>query len=240
MSVESISLSNAVTSLQTFLARSTADSPDAVREKAVAADYPYPELAAQVFKFLQSKKVEVQKATQEEVSEAFLALLLDKDAVEALGAGRTQNPWQAVRAALRNTGSALGASLLDVYNTVRQRGLGYTPTIMELAGEMASLFAAFAAAGKSGEPAMRAFCQGRGVESWQVTLACMYLRRRGKAAGVPTDHDLEEMFADKKLVAALDKEHPDGPWDVYRAQGEALRMLRHFGESLIALADGVA
>jgi hypothetical protein len=239
--IDSISLQNAVVSLQNFLteqaAQTSAASLETVRQAAVASEYPYPELAAQVFKFLQTKRVKLSDVTTEEVSDAFMTLLLDQEAVEALGAGKAQNPWQAVRLALRNTGQAIGQSLIDVYNTVRELGMGYTPTVLELSAELSALLKQLAATGKDGEAALRALGNKVGTEAWKIALLAALLRRRKKAGGDITDEELEEIFADKKLIAALEKETPEGPWDVYRAQGEALRMLRQFGQGLIELAD---
>lgn len=239
------SLRSAVTSLQQFLsdtAQQGVTSPDVIRQQAVAAQFPYPELAAQIFKFLQGKRVSFGAGLSlEDISDAFLALLMDPDAVEALGAGKAKNPWLKVRNVLRNTGAQLGTSLIDVYNTVRATGLGYTPTILELAEILGGLFAELAEEDKRYDrkkggdlTALQKMARSRGLTPWQIALAALWMRRRKKDLP-PTDADLEELFADREALEELMQS--DGPWDIYVTQSEALRTLRHFGECLVELAE---
>lgn len=236
------SLRSAVDSLRDFIAESSAKgatTPSQVRQHAAQASFPYPELAAQVFKFLKQSPTHGarlgEQLTQDDISDAFLALLMDADAVEALGAGKTKNPWLNVRQVLRNTGANLGASLLEVYHVVRQTGLGYTPTILDLASLLKGLFSVAHQQGITGADALRQLAAQQGLAPWQIALALVWMRRRKKGDAVPTDADLEEIFADPTLMAEL--QQTAGPWEVYTSQGEALRTLRHFGESLEALAD---
>ena len=234
-------LHSAVSGLQQVLTDSAnqgASTADAVRRQAEAAHYPYPELAAKVFQFLQGRRDAPRLGLSlEEISEAFMSLLLDGDALEALGKGpKSRDAWLNVRKALRSTGHNFGTSLLDVYNEVRKTGLGYTPTLFELAGAMRSLFTDLAGTGKSTLDAMKELAEQRGFFAWQIALAAAWMKRR-KDLAPPTDADLEDMLADAALLAELKK--VEGPWDIYAAQGEVLSMLRHFGESLVSLADEV-
>ena len=230
-------------SLQGFLNETTQkgpQTPDSIRQQAISTDFPYPELAAQVFKFLQSSKQTNLKSglSSDSISDAFVALLLDPAAVEALGAGKGKDVWMNVRQALQSTGAKIGMSLTEVYQTCRTTGLGYTPTILDLASEMRSLFGALSAQGQAGnESQLTQLAQNRGLFAWQIQLAIMWMRRSKKAGALPTDADLEEIFTDESLLREL--QEVDGPWEIYANQGEALALLRHFGQSLLDLADAV-
>jgi len=241
------SLHSAVASLQKFLNQSAdagAKTPEGVRQQAKDTSFPYPELAAQVFSFLQTNKTSVEKGlNQEDISEAFMALLLDSSALEALGAGKAKNPWRAVRDLIQRTGQNLGTSMLEVYSVVRKTGLGYTPTILEMSAQISGMLAALAK-GEVPEgqfPQMLAqMAAEQGIPGWVVALIVVWKRRKkGWQVGddPPTDEELEELLSDPELFKELKAESPDGPWDVYKAQAEQLRMLRHFGHSLIALSD---
>lgn len=233
-------LRSAVTSLQQVLNESAArgaTTEQAVRQQAAELDFPYPELAGQVFKFLQSKpNVALDKGlSADDISDAFMTLLLDAESVEALGAGRAKNPWLQVRAVLRQTGLHMGTSLIEIYNTVRQTGLGYAPTILELASSLGGLFAQLGAEGD--RAALAALGESLGFSAWQMALAAAWMKRRKKAGDLPTDADLEEIFADQSSMKELTE--IDGPWEVYTAQAETLRTLRYFGQSLEDLAEAV-
>jgi hypothetical protein len=170
---------------------------------------------------------------------------MDEEAVEALGGRKAQNPWRAVREVLRNTGKNVGASLTELYAVVRESGLGYTPTILELAAELEALLqqAALTGGQELGEAVdiLKGRARERGVASWKVALACIWLRHRKRRGltidELPTDADLEELLGDPEILDELAKQEPDGPWDIYSAQSEALRTLRHFGQSLVLLAE---
>lgn len=237
-------LHSAVAGLQQVLTDSAAQgasTADAIRRQAEAAQYPYPELAAQVFQFLQGRRETPRLGLSlEEISEAFMSLLMDGDALEMLGRGpKSRDAWVNVRNVLRNTGFNFGTSLLDVYHEVRKTGLGYTPTLFQLANAFKQLFADVAAAiaaGRPGPQALAELAEQQGLYAWQIALASAWMKRR-KDLSPPTDADLEEMLADAELLAEL--KGVEGPWDIYSAQGEVLRMLRHFGEAMLALADEV-
>ncbi|MEZ4271499.1 MAG: hypothetical protein R3C68_08730 [Myxococcota bacterium] len=227
--------------LQQFLSETAKASPsslDVVRDKAAQADFPYPELAAQVYQFLQKQRTSFSDGlSMEEISEAFMAMLMDSDAMELLGAGKTTNPWRAIRNVIRHTGKNVGASLIDLYNTVRKTGLGYTPTINDLAHELGSLCQE-AQTGATTQQ-LKALGDQRGLAPWQMALLFVWLRRRkkGEALDGPTELELEELFGETEFHNELAELAPDGPWEVYRSQSEALVMLRHFGRSLVELAD---
>ncbi len=246
------SIRSAVTSLQSFLGPSAKDgqakqTPATVLQKAKAADFPYPELASQVFKFLQTKGGPNAAApSAEDISDAFMALLMDADSVEALGAGKTRNPWLNVRAALRSTGANIGASLMEVYQNVRKNGLGYSPTLLDLASELRGLMGKAATADGPGDAAaLKQAAQQQGLPPWKIALLMAWMARRSKKAGstsasdIPEDSELEELFSDEEALRELQLQNTDGPWDIYGSQAQALRTLRHFGQGLLELADEV-
>ncbi len=234
------SLHSAVSSLQQVIADSAAagaKTPEAVKQQAAKADFPYPELAAQVFKFLQARpNAPLAKGLgADDISDAFMTLLMDADSVKKLGAGKAKNPWLQVRSILRQTGMNVGSSLLEVYNTVRQTGLGYAPSILQLAGKLGELFAKLGPKGDAA--ALRDLGRALGLSPWQIALAAAWMKRRKKDEDLPTDADLEEIFADEELMQELLQ--TEGPWAVYTAQAQTLRTLRRFGESLEELAEAV-
>jgi hypothetical protein len=227
------SLRSTVTALQQILQDAGAKTPDAVRQQALQEAYPYPELAAQVFARLD--KAGSKDFSVEQISDAFMALLMDADALDALGAGRAKNPWMQVRQVLQRTGMNLGGSLIALYDTVRRTGLGYVPTVLELAKELADGLQGMAPNAAALE--LQTLAQARGWAPWMVALVTVWRRRRGSLVP-PSDADLEELFADAECVKELHAH--EGPWEVYEHQSEALRILRHFGESLASLAESAS
>jgi hypothetical protein len=237
-------LNSTLASLQSLLGQAVQEgkqTPETIMAKATAAQFPHPELAAQVFKTLASNRNINLAAgpSAEDISDAFVALLMDPKAVEALGAGKGRDVWMNVRLALQSTGVKMGTSLAQIYETCRQTGLGYTPTILDLASQLRGLFKDLTAAGHEGSvEQLMLLGKSLGLSQWQIRLALVWMRRRKKEAGqLPTDADLEEIFADAELLKEL--KEMQGPWQIYEKQGEALSMLRHFGESLIDLAQVV-
>ena len=79
-----------------------------------------------------------------------MSLLMDSDALEALGGGKKKNPWLAVREILQKTGLKVGSNLLEVYEVVRKYGLGYVPTILDLASELGEIIAKLGPDAKGG------------------------------------------------------------------------------------------
>lgn len=226
-----------VSELRQFLTEAAKSKPaslDVVRQQAAKAKFPYPELAAQVYQTLQGKRATLAKGlSTEDISEAFMTLLMDSDALEALGGGKKKNPWLAVREILQKTGLNVGSNLLEVYEVVRKYGLGYVPTILDLSSELGEIISKL---GPNAKPPFTELADRLGIPAWKIALAAAWLRRN-KKEGVPTDADLEEIFSDAETMKEL-SEVP-GPWEVYSKQAEALTVLRHFAESMVQLGEAV-
>ena len=110
---------------------------NAVRKQAERVAFPDPELAAEVYSFLQRKTgTKSVRFSEEDLSEAFVALLMDGEAAEQLGVEQAANPWIHARGAMRNAGKKLGHALEDIDQVVRQTGMGYTPSLSDLAEEI--------------------------------------------------------------------------------------------------------
>ena len=227
-----------VTTLRTILSEGGAQNAAQAREKAAEARFPYPELAGRVFELLQTQRPTLHKSfSGDDISDAFLTLLMDPGTAESLGGGKTHNPWLNVRDILRSTGLHLGTSLTAVYEAVRANGLGYVPTVMEIAGGLAELVGQLTQQGALDPAALHQAATARGLPAWQIALALAWLRRRRGDGQLPTDADLEELLTDGEILAEL--RQTDGPWDLYIAQAKTLRTLRMFGQSLDTLADAL-
>ncbi len=232
-----VNLQSAISTLQDILTEPAKEgsphTPQSIQQKAAAKDFPYPELAAQVFQFLQTQKTGGSKELNaENISDAFMTLLMSGKSLQALGGKQTQNPWLNVRAVLRNTGMGVGSSLLEVYHAVRQTGLGYTPTLLDVSSELSALWTQFK--GPQNLETLRAFMAAQGLDPWKARLLAMWFKRK-KGLGIPNDEDLEELLADHDNIEAL--QDVDGPWEIYERQAQALRTLRSFGRALVSLAD---
>jgi len=224
-----------VTSVQHLLAETAAKGQKTV--------VPPPQPAAQtdtmefaqrvVQRFLATQGEALRRGVEPgDVSDALLKLLMEEDSQRRVA----RNQWTDLRNAVRQAGVRLGAALEALHDTVRTLGLGYRPTLVELAASLRAVIAKAGGCDKMSPQLLEQLIQSGALTPWQATLVRLWMARRKGAGAAPlTDEDLEALFLDSAALEEL-AEAGGGPWDAYVAQAAALRAHRHMGEALDHLA----
>jgi hypothetical protein len=167
-----------------------------------------------------------------DVSESLLKLLLEEDGQRKA----LRNQWTDLRNAVRQASVRLGAALEAMHETVRSLGLGYRPTLIELAAKLRAQL------GQIGGPAsltvqhLEQWAKSGELATWQAALLRLWSsRREGSSAAALSDEALEALFLDADALEEL-AAAGEGPWDAYVAQAAALRAYRHLGAALVQLS----
>ncbi len=225
------SMHAAVQSLHQFYAQAQVAQAGVggVRAEAQRLNFPDPELAARVASFLwRGKRTVGQPFTAEDVSEAFLAALLDDDSPVA----QAKNPWVHWRSVLRDAGRTLGVGLQEVWEVVTSCGFGYAPSLVGLAAELGELFANAADRNMALAEEEKA---GR-IDAWKAALGAAWLTKGGEAE--ISAAGLAEVLLDHELRAQLDA--VPGPWDVLETQARSFAAHAGVADALALLADASA
>ena len=206
------SLSSTVASLQQILQQnaSTGASAKEIADAAAQANFPDPELAAEVYKHLQKSKLNVEALSQQDVSDAFLTLML-KDKGQKLA-----QPWILARQEIRQSSAVVGKAFEDLAKASEQLGFAYKPDLQEVAKDLGNADGATHQAGQILQQAL----QNSQPEAAQTDL-----------------NSLVQFLSSKENVQNLKKNNPEISWESYASQAHSLKAHQNVGEALKQMTD---
>ena len=203
------SLSSTVASLHQIIEQSASKGtePANIADAAAQAQFPDPELAAEVYKLLQKQKVNVEALSQHDVSDAFLNLLLkSKDKGNKLA-----QPWILARQEIRKSSNVVGQAFADLAKTSDQLGFAYKPDIKELADNFST---DQATTHPAGDVLMQA---------WQNAT---------QSDALPSLSDLVEFLNASQHIQELKESNPEISWASYASQAQGLKAHQNVGIAL--------
>ena len=201
------SLSSTVASLQQILQQNASKGVQAkgIEDAAAQANFPDPELAAEVYKHLQKQKVNVEALSQQDVSDAFMSLML-KDKGQKLA-----QPWVLARQEIRQSSAVVGKAFEDLAAATEQKGFGYKPDLQGIAEDLN---------------------QTQGPEHQAGKVLMQALQNANPEVQNADLNTLVDFLSDKQNIQNLKKSNPEISWKSYAAQAGNLLAHQQVGQAL--------
>ena len=78
------------------------------------------------------------------------------------------------------------------------------------------------------------------LEPWVGAIAGAWLRSdKGQAGASPAAEDIGALLVDPAVREQLEREAPDGPWDILGKQASSVESHGHVGDALKAISDAL-
>lgn len=147
MSASVDSLSAAVQSLQqVFQAGQPGVAPTAaeIAKQAAAKGFPDADLAVAVWHHLEAQATEItrnvveRRLSEEKISKALFFVLMDPEYAKSVKNKRAKTLASDFRTVLREMAARLGLALADIADIAETTGMGFAPTLTDLADEFAA------------------------------------------------------------------------------------------------------